>query len=238
MKTQGFTMKLSAIVTISMIIVAINCSAQQNYPPIPAPPREYKVYIESSREHVYGLFQLVRESDLIIDATIGKVLRTIHIHPREPRFLETYTQISVNKVIRGELPKDQQSLAINEFGGNLEGYRVVDANNSLVQSGEHYILFLKALKERKEVIVPDLGMPIYSIVGVAAGKVKVTEKETVQIHPTTSKIVFDSSEGSGIETFLDKLTRVINIVDQNPTFPQSGSNPPDNLRPSFIIPKQ
>jgi hypothetical protein len=229
------TMKILANVSVIIVIIAMCCSAQQNYQPIPAPPGEYKAYIESFKGHVYGLDQLVRQSDLIIDATIGTVLRTIRMSPREPRFIETYTQISVNKVIRGELPKDTQSLAINEFGGNLEGYQVVDSNNSLVQPGEHYILFLKALKERKEFIVPDLGMPIYSIVGVADGKVKVTEKDTVQFH-TTSKALYGSSEGSKIETFLEKLTRVFNIVDRTPTFPQGGSNPPDNLRPSFINP--
>jgi hypothetical protein len=219
-----------------IIFAALTCLAQQNDQPIPARPVQHTVYIESGNR-VSGLDQLVRESDLIIDATIGKVLKTIHMDPREPKFLETYTQISVNKVIRGELPKGQQSLAINEFGGDLDGYHVVDAQNSLVQPGERYILFLEVLKERKEFPVPDLGMPIYSVVGISDGKIKISEKETVQRHPS-SRIVFGTSEGSGIETFLDKLHRVLNIVDQQSTFPQGGANPPDNLKPSFINPSK
>jgi hypothetical protein len=229
-------MKSSVSVLISIIMIALNCMAQQNYQPIPPPPGKHFVVTESLSS-IGDLPRLIAKSNLIIDGTVDKVLSTVRADPENIRSLKTYTRISVNKVLRGEMPKGQQGVTVVEQGGSLDGHEVIYNNDSLIQPGEHYILFLSPFHERQGFIEPDLGTPLYSIVGEVAGKAKITEQGKIQ----SKAAPFQDSNGMDLENFLAKMKRAANMLDwaQTPRpLPQNGSNPSDNFRPSFMIPSK
>jgi hypothetical protein len=230
-------MKKSIIVLIGILVLALTCLAQQNNPTMPL--RTGKHYISASKMGGIGdLPQLLVKSDLIIDGTVDKVLYADRSDPGKRNSIRTYTQISVNKVIRGEIPKNQHNVAIVELGGKIDGYEVVYTNNPVVQPGEHYLLFLSPFQKQQDAIVPDLGMPLYSIAGEEAGKAKITKQGTIQ----ATAAPFHDSDGMDLEAFLAKMKRATGMIEraQAPRpFPQDGvSNPSDNSRPSFMIPKQ
>jgi hypothetical protein len=212
-QTGESKMKLLMKITISIVILAVNCNAQLNYQPIPSKSRPPGKYVFDHME-IVGLAgsidQLIMMSTLVIDGTVDKVLPSVRLASDDPMSLETYSRISVNEVIRGELSKDQQSVAIAEPGGNSEGYEVVYQEHPLVKSSERYILFLKPYFERKG-FVNNLGMPLYMMVGSWAGKVKVTEKGLVQFLPA-AHAALHSLDGLSIETFTTALAERINYI--------------------------
>jgi|WetSurMetagenome_2_1015567.scaffolds.fasta_scaffold163189_2 hypothetical protein len=227
-------MKMSGMVFIATITIAMNCSAQNNFQPIPPPPGKYEVF--TSQGIPNSLYYLIRASNLIIDGTVEKVFSPVRIDPGGPTSLVTHAQISVNKVIRGELPKDQQSVIIAEQGGSSEGYDVVYDRNPLVQSGERYILFLNPYREREGLVVPhpNLGISIYSIVGGWEGKGKVTEKGAVQFLRGEEDIFTTASDRSDVEAYLAKVKKLMDIIDGK--FPRARHVSSPETLPSFLIP--
>jgi hypothetical protein len=202
-------MKLLLMAMIGIIIVVISCNAQINYQPVPLPPGKYRLSEVTLVGVVANFDQLIRRSTLIIDGTVSKALGSQRINLDAPTSLETYSSVSVDKVIRGELPKGQTSIAIAEPGGNLLGYEVVITKHPLVKSGDRYILFLKPY-ERKG-FVNNLQLPLYSIIGSWAGKAQVTEKGTIQFLPATA-LALHSFDGLDVEQFVAKLTERIKYL--------------------------
>jgi hypothetical protein len=221
---------------LSIPIFVLNCVAQQNYQPIPPAPGKHFV-VTDSLSAIGDLPHLIAKSDLIVEGIVDKVLSTVRSDPDNIRSLKTYTRITINKVIRGEMPKGQQSVAIVEQGGKLDGHEVVYNNNALVQPGDRYILFLSPFHERKGLVEPDLGIPIYSLVGESAGKARVTEQGKIQSTAAT----FQDSNGMDLESFLAKMKRATFMLEwaQTPRpIPPNATNPPDSLRPQFMIPSK
>jgi hypothetical protein len=233
-------------IIISIIIIAANCNAQLNYQPIPSKSRAPGKY-EFDHIEIVGLAgsldQLIMMSELIIDGTVDKVLPSVRIASNDPLSLETYCQISVNKVIRGDLPKGQQIVAMAEPGGNSEGYEVVYKEYPLVKPNERYILFLKPYFGRNAAAVKDqkIGMPLYMMVGSGACNAKATEKGLVQFLPA-AHATLQSFDGLKIETFSTALAERINKI--YPTVPSpnrltdSGEPPTGVPLPPFGYKKQ
>jgi len=242
-------MKFSAKIMSIIMFVALSCNAQQNYPPIPTPGR-YTGSGDLAVDVPGTLDTLIRASDLIIDGTADKVLPSVRLGTIDPMSLETHSLISVNKVVRGELPEGQKSVAISEPGGSLDGYEVTVQNHTLVKSGERFILFLKPyrrLKPAKDLVgisIPmivaglheklqvdeNLGMPLYIIVGSWSGKVQVDEKETVRFLPAASTILH-SSDGLNVDKFVNTITDLISRMYHKPPqdYPAQVGPPPPGL---------
>jgi hypothetical protein len=207
-------MKHSVMVMISIIIASICCNAQSNYQPIPREPKPPGRYVIDDQGVFIGappssLDQIIMGSTLIIDGKVDKVLPSIRSRgPNAPTSLETYSIISVNKVLKGKLLEGQQSVAITEPGGNAEGYEVVFTKRPLVQLGNRCILFL-ILDDRNNTVKNDLGMPLYTLAGSC--KAEATENGTVQYPPVVATAL-KSYDGANIETFIADLTERINTI--------------------------
>jgi hypothetical protein len=220
-------------VMMGIMIIAANCSAQLIYQPIPSKSRAPGKY-EFDHIEIVGLAgslnDLIMMSDLIIDGTVDKALPSVRIGANDPLSLETYCQISVNKVIRGDLPKGQQIVGMAEPGGNSQGYEVIYKEYPLVKPNERYILFLKPYFGRNVKMVNDLklGMPLYMPVGNGASYIKVNDKGLVQLLPVALPTL-TSFDGLKIETFTTALTERINKI--YPTVPS-----PDRLTDPSALP--
>jgi hypothetical protein len=232
--------KYIALVNIAIIVIAMSCSAQlnSNYQPIPPSPGKYELTHGSLTAPADTLDQLIRRSKLIIDGTADKVLSSVRLDPNSPLALKTFTRISINSVIWGELPKDQKIIALAEPGGNLEGYEVIYKQHPLVKSGERYILFLTPY-ERKG-FVNNLGTPIYTPVGSWAGEAKVNKEGVVRFLPAASDALhfFD---GMDMEMFVAAINeRIKHLFPTRPVIDTKvlpGPPPPGTLLPPVGVPK-
>jgi hypothetical protein len=224
-QTGGTNMKLLVNVIISIILVAISCNAQLNYREIPPPPGRYEIQHLSILAPASSLDQLIRNSNLIIDGTVDKVLPSIRLDSGDPKSLETYSRIFVNKVIRGKLPEGQQFVALAEPGGNSEGYEIVFTEHPLVKSGERYILFLNPYPARKGFMNAPPGTTLYLAVGSWAGKAKVTKEEVVQFLPAASNALhfFDNLN---VGAFVTSLKERINYLYPPPPPYTANPGPP------------
>jgi hypothetical protein len=223
----GDNMKLSMSVVICIIIAAFSCMAQQNNQPIPLAPGRY-VIDTSSMEVIPSMKELIRRSKLIIDGTVEKVLPSERLNQDQPGSLNTHSIITVNQVIRGELPNDQKSVTVIEPGGNLEGYEIINKRHPLVKSGERYFFFLKP--NNRPGFVNDLQKPIYIVVG-DVGKASVSEKGTIKFPPLAASDL-RSFNDSDVAKFVTSLTELINYL-----YPKLPTNAvPTPITPGMRLP--
>jgi hypothetical protein len=229
-------MKLSVVVVIGIVFTAMNCNAQQNFQPIPDPPGKYEITHMDLRQGAGRLDELIRISDLIIFGKVNEVLPSVRRNLSSPKSLSTFSHIFVNKVLKGELPKDQNIVAISEPGGNLAGYEVVYSQHPLVKLHEHYIFFLKNLSVNGEYEV-NLGVPLFTIVGNWAGRPQIIE-DKIQFLPASSANLhtYDGMEvGEFFKTiqkgidFLNRSQLPIFLEGDPKPFPKGGKLPPFGL---------
>jgi hypothetical protein len=201
-------MKLLVNMAMLSLVVTINGNAQSNsgYQPIPPAPGKYEKLLGSIVSTADNLDPLVQGAKLIVDGKVAKVLSSNRLDSNYPMSLETFTSISVNTVLRGELPQTQNIIGLVEPGGNSEGYEIVYKEAPLARMGEHYILFLKPYAPKG--FVNNYGMPLYAPVGFWAGKAKVTDKGVIQFLPAASSTLhtFDGMDSAKfITTIFERI---------------------------------
>jgi hypothetical protein len=220
-------MKHSICVMICTIHVALNCMAQQNYQPIPFAPGRY-VIDASSMETIPSMKELIRRSKLIIDGTVEKVLPAERLNQDQPISLNTRSIITINRVIRGELPNGQKSVTVIEPGGKLEGYEIVNKSHPVAKSGERYFFFLKP--NDRPGFVKDPKNPLYVVVG-DVGRVNVSEKGTIKFLPNATPELRSFNDGDAVKlaTTLDELIKYL--------YPERPPNvPPTPIAPGTPLP--
>ncbi|HEU0141645.1 MAG TPA: hypothetical protein VFQ79_18120 [Bryobacteraceae bacterium] len=109
-----------------------------------------------------SLKDLAAASLLIVE---GTVKATLPSRETSPRALETDAVIAVRRVLKG--PADVREVVISQRGGSRGGLVVMPAQYSLVQPGEHYVLFLT---EDSRPDIPDVpGVRRYLVTGLWTG---------------------------------------------------------------------
>jgi hypothetical protein len=223
MYEREISMKKLVMISIVFVYVAICCFAGQNYTPIPTPqrpPGKYVVDMNNLWGAVGSFDQLLKGSELIIDGTIKEILPSYRTNPPSPTSLETCSIVSINKVIWGNLPNNQKTVAMAEPGGNSGGYEVIAKQHPLAKLGERYIFFLKSYPLTNA--VNNTGMPLYRTVGSWAGKVQINEKEIAQFLPD-AVAELHSFDGKNVDSFIsivkERKSRFLDSPPVSPTGP-------------------
>ena len=91
----------------------------------------------SRRSQSKSLKELVDASQIIVDATVQQVLPA-RVFPRR---LETDVVLSTNRVIKG--PEALTAFVVSQNGGVVGGFTEEPRQYSMMQTGEHYLIFGK-----------------------------------------------------------------------------------------------
>ena len=169
-------------------------------------------------EFVTSLRDLIRTSKLIVDGTVLNNLPTISSNPDNPFGAQTGSVVAVNEVIFGKAPASGQVLLL-ELGGHLGKWQASVEGDSLVRSGERYILFLAPAVSGGSAasgLLPDPAtVPRYFAVGAANGKAGVSANGRVQFAPgAVARLHALDSPDPG--TFLGKITGCVNELNPQP----------------------
>lgn len=116
------------------------------------------------------LIDLIRHSNVILDGTVQSLLPTVEV----PGSLipETDAIVTVTTVFSGSIANNSARVVIAQPGGELDNCRGTVDHDSLVAPGERYILFL--LPDTHTSVPSSTGLPRYVVVGIWAGKFRVT----------------------------------------------------------------
>ena len=120
-----------------------------------------ELYITRLPNAPHSLEQLCAQSSLIIEGTVNAVLpaRDMGHH-----LLETDGVIDVKTTLKGS-PVAQ--VAISQAGGRKDGFTSKPVAFAIVQSGEHYLLFLKP--DARSTVPAIGGMQRYTVTGIWSG---------------------------------------------------------------------
>jgi hypothetical protein len=214
-------MKVLTRVVLSVIVSVIACNAQAPYgrrrPVPPNPTGRYEITNISIANQVGTLDQLVRASDLIIDGTVHGVLSSSLRIPDDPGSIQTNSQIIVNDVLRGELPGASPNVVLVQMGGAALGYEIAVPDDPLVQRGDRYIFFLQRERRAPQ---NSVGVLRYYAVGYWSGKVKISEKGTIQFLPASAEELH-SYDGWSVSAFVAAVNELI-----KPPGPRGGTPVP------------
>jgi hypothetical protein len=135
-----------------------------------------------------SLDQLCRSSRLVIE---GYIVATFPSWEISKELLETDAVVRVVQVVNGAEPASQ--IVVSQHGGSLGKFKQVPAQYALVQSGEHYLLFLA--NETRPNMPSRAGMPRYAITGLWAGTFQIDSGGVVHLPAGASKPMRDAYEG-------------------------------------------
>jgi hypothetical protein len=111
-----------------------------------------------------SLKELCESSILIVDATVREIL-PVRVLVKSER-LETDVVFVTNRALKGSAPPSQL-LVVTQRGGVLGGYTEQPTQFSLMQPGQHYLLFL--MDDKRPNIPAVTNVPRYWIVGEWVG---------------------------------------------------------------------
>jgi hypothetical protein len=165
------------------------------------------------------LLELIRAATVIIDgsilsslpaATPGSGIGNIPV-------IETDSVVGVNSILKGTMKDDAANIILAQIGGNSGTWQEQTEGDPLVSKGERYILFLTP-DDRKNVVNAG-NLPIYDIVGIWAGKVKVVNNAITFEHPASPQL--HDFDGMTVDVFMAKLRATIArpFTDQDATLP-------------------
>jgi len=151
-------------------------------------PKDGKVsYSSHPAEPVLSLDQLVRMSELIVDATVLSNFPAINTHP-DSDFPSALTEslVSVTEVLAGTLPGGTRTILLLQEGGKAGKWDVVVLDDPLVKPGERYILFLyhDYMKERPN----GSPYPRYRTISVFSGRAKIENEKVVFLPKTDPRL--------------------------------------------------
>jgi hypothetical protein len=161
-------------------------------------PCDATVLVESTGSPS-DLIDLIRHSNVILDGTVQSLLPTVEV-PGSP-LPETDAVVNVTTVFRGNISNNSADVVIAENGGELGRCRQIVDHDALVAPGERYIFFL--LPCRRNTFPNSTHLPRYIVVGIWAGKFKVTAG-VVNVSPYTSPALAALS-GEELTSFVELL---------------------------------
>jgi len=140
-----------------------------------------------------------------VDGTVTSVLPAIHgPNPNAPS-VRTDSLVAIDAVLKGTMPNKSATILLEQGGGKAGGWDVTVNGDTLVVQGERYVLFLAA-DELSDSTKPP-GLPRYAVLGIWAGKVKVTNGKIAflpRAHPQLH--AYDNTDvDEFIQTIRDKI---------------------------------
>jgi len=101
-------------------------------------------------------------------------------------------------------PESIRQVVISQKGGVLESYTELPTQYSLMQQGEHYILFLT---EEARTDFPDVtGIPRYGLNGGWTGMFQIDEGG-VHVSPDTADVIREQFDGRSSEEVIAQIQR-------------------------------
>jgi hypothetical protein len=140
----------------------------------------------SRRSQVRSLQELIDAAQIIVDATVQQALPARVL----PHRLETDVVLSTNRVIKG--PGTLTAFVVSEPGGVVGGFTEESRQYSMMQTGEHYLIFGR--EEDRTTLPPVGSSPRYEIVGIWVGGVRIDNVGRVHF-AQASPPIFQQYEG-------------------------------------------
>lgn len=149
-------------------------------------PRSGKITMGLDHAGSFGsLSQLVTFSPLIVEGTVLSNLRSFHREPDRAYLVETHSVILLDKILKGEVPKDSRTILLAQTGGRVGDLELVVTGAPVVVPGERYFLFL--LPDDRKLPGDSSALPRYLIQGVWSGSIKMLGGNGVQVSPAASE---------------------------------------------------
>ena len=145
----------------------------------PASGTSHFTITPNAKSQATSLEELYKLSDLVVDGTVQSVPP---VRLMASRRLETDVIVLVNHVFKGSLAT--KTVALTQRGGVLGAYKEITEAYSLMNPGEHYVLF--AITDNRPGIPPVAGavdVPRYLIEGEWVGLFNVDGAGTVHLSP-------------------------------------------------------
>lgn len=183
-------MKIAGLVIACQLLVL----GQQSFPYGGATklPRAGQITLPPDELSPASLDLLTSWSESIVEGSVTTVFPSIVLDPNLPGQVFTGSLFAVTSVLKGT-PQVGASILLLEQGGTQGQWSVVTRNNPLVQTGEHYILFLspftQALKNSQNIIPDSTSVHRYEIVASASGKARVNADGNVWFGPGASSFM-------------------------------------------------
>lgn len=172
-----------------------------------------------------SLLELIRGSALIIDGTISSVLPSVNRSEKDDKpLLETESIVLVNAVFKGEVPNNGASILLSQAGGKTDSWTVKVEGETLVSTGERYILFM--IPDDRKAVANPLGMPRYAVLGVWGGKMKVSDQKIAVVPASGEKL--RAHNGEDVDAFIHVLRETIRK-------PYSDTNAPIFPNPKTVV---
>ena|SRR5437870_1876335 len=186
---------------VCMLVAAGSAAPQRvlkgNEPPFPPTSGTAKIVltlppsaIENSLEELCG------SSSLIVDGFVQSTL-TPWINGKS---LETDVILLIRSVLKGNLTGQQ--LLVSQPGGVLGQFKEDSPQYSLMQPGEHYILFLE--RDNRTGVPVREGLPRYHIMGSFIGSFRI-EAEKVHLNPGTGDSLRRKYDGADLQETLGEI---------------------------------
>jgi hypothetical protein len=148
-----------------------------------------------------SLRDLYMDSDLVVQGDIGRVLpaRDISISPRSHN-LVTDVVMNVTRTFKGPA---MSQVAIVQTGGKQGNRERISDQYRIMQTGEHYVLFLKQDPRRQSIALA--GTPTYGVIGAWEGIFELVNN-AVQLSPAATGSMRDRYHGKPPDVLLKDLS--------------------------------
>jgi hypothetical protein len=162
----------------------------------PATGKSEFILTPSHRSQSHSLKELIDQSVIIVDASVQEVLPARVLQHR----LETDSVLSVNRVIKGSATL--KSFVVSQNGGVVGGFTQEPRQYSMMQAGEHYLLFAK---DEARTLPPVRDLPRYAIAGVWIGAVNVDIIGRLHFARGTPAALREQHDGTAANDFIAHL---------------------------------
>jgi hypothetical protein len=185
------------------------------------PPTGVMIVQISTAEPVISLRQLVMSADLIVAGQVSSLSPPVNVNSAgSTPLVETRSVISISEVFSTKkLPDGTTSIVLTQTGGKFGGWNYISNDAPLVAVGEQYILFLH-LDSRKSSESLSNGVPLYDVVGVWSGLLRVQDSKVAFLPSAASTL--HESDNTDIVTFGAQLRDLIkecaNVIVVPPWF--------------------
>lgn len=192
------------------ILVAVVCSAQRRAPDSPPALSGGKVIVMRSPAWVpHSLDALIDKSELIVDGVVTQVLPSRLWNPDDSISHCTDSVITVNRVLKGSISR---KLVVFERGGRVGGVEIVTPQDTLMEQGKRYILFLT--KDRA-VAKPEVGDNEYfGLTGLWNGKFSVEDGRVLSSREATPEL--KTLDRLDVEDFLKRVVERVATAARTP----------------------
>lgn len=166
--------------------------------------------LEPVRDHS-SLDPLVRFSPVILEGTVVSHLRSFFREPDLPYLVETHSIISVERVLKGEIPLRTPTILLAQTGGRVGDLELVVRQAPIVVPGERYFLFL--VPDDRNLPVDNSGMARYVVEGIWSGSIKIDSGNNARLSPAALEPLRSSLGGLTKEQLRAKIEATIKGKD-------------------------